>query len=96
MKRPRIICHMHTLLNGKVDGIANITDVGMRAQKLYFDIMLGDNRFYTGHRGWLSGSGTSEAMMVASRSQLHCTSGNRSPPVTSSQIRSRNVLLRSG
>lgn len=67
MKRPRIICHMHTLLNGKVDGIANITDVGMRAQKLYFDIMLGDNRFYTGHRGWLSGSGTSEAMMGGSR-----------------------------
>src|SRR5699024_3861538 len=67
MKRPRIICHMHTLLNGKVDGIANITDVGMRAQKLYFDIMLGDNRFYTGHRGWLSGSGTSEAMMGGPR-----------------------------
>jgi len=25
MHRPRIICHMHTLLDGKVDGIANIT-----------------------------------------------------------------------
>lgn len=39
----------------------------MRAQKLYFDLMLGENRFYTGHRGWLSGSGTSEAMMGGPR-----------------------------
>lgn len=67
MTRPRIICHMHTLLNGKVDGIANITDVGMRAQKLYFDIMLGENRFYDKHRGWISGTGTSEAMMGGPR-----------------------------
>lgn len=67
MSRPKIICHMHTLLNGKVDGIANITDVGMRAQRRYFDIMLGENRFYAKHRGWLSGSGTSEAMMGGPR-----------------------------
>lgn len=58
---------MHTLLNGKVDGIANITDVGWQAQKLYFDIMLGQDRFYTKHRGWLSGTGTSEAMMGGPR-----------------------------
>lgn len=41
MSRPKIICHMHTLLNGKIDGIANPTELGMRAQKLYFDLMLG-------------------------------------------------------
>lgn len=63
MSRPRIICHMHTLLDGKVDGIANITDVGMRAQREYFDLMLGPDRAFTGHRGWLSGRGTSEAML---------------------------------
>lgn len=67
MARPKIICHMHTLLNGKVDGIANITDVGWRAQKLYFDLMLGDNRFYDQHRGWISGTGTSEAIMGGPR-----------------------------
>ena len=63
MSRPRIICHMHTLLNGKIDGIANPTSVGMRSQKLYFDLFLGKDRFFTGHRGWLSGSGTSRAIL---------------------------------
>ena len=33
MARPTIICHMHTLFDGKVDGIVNITEVGMRAQR---------------------------------------------------------------
>ena len=46
MSRPKIICHMHTLLNGKIDGIANPTDIGMRSQKLYFDLMLGKDRYY--------------------------------------------------
>lgn len=63
MTRPRIICHMHTLLNGKIDGIANPTPAGMHSQKLYFDLFLGKDRFYSGHRGWLSGSGTSRAIM---------------------------------
>src|SRR5690625_1996388 len=67
MTRPRIICHMHTLLNGKVDGIANITSVGMRSQKIYFDLFLGEDRYYQKHRGWLSGSGTSEAIMGGPR-----------------------------
>lgn len=63
MPRPRIICHMHTLLDGKVDGIANITDVGMRAQREYFALMFGPDRAFTSHRGWLSGRGTSEAVL---------------------------------
>jgi len=63
MSRPRIICHMHTLLNGKIDGIANITSVGMRSQKLYFDLSLGEDRFYKKHRGWLSGTATSRASL---------------------------------
>jgi riboflavin biosynthesis pyrimidine reductase len=67
MSRPRIICHMHTLLNGKIDGIANPTSVGMRSQKLYFDLFLGKDRFYKKHRGWISGSGTSQALMGGAR-----------------------------
>lgn len=63
MTRPRIICHMHTLLNGKIDGIANPTSVGMRSQTLYFDLFLGEDRYYKKHRGWLSGSGTSRVLM---------------------------------
>lgn len=63
MSRPKIICHMHTLLNGKIDGIANPTELGMRAQKLYFDLMLGKDRYYSKHRGWISGAGTSRALM---------------------------------
>lgn len=67
MSRPRIICHMHTLLNGKIDGIANPTSMGMNAQRHYFDLFLGKDRFYTGHRGWLSRRGTSEALMGGPR-----------------------------
>ena len=63
MSRPKIICHMHTLLNGKIDGIANPTDIGMRSQKLYFDLMLGKERYYSQHRGWISGTGTSRAFL---------------------------------
>src|SRR5699024_3726403 len=63
MSRPKIIGQLHPLLNGKIDGIANPTTVGMRSQKLYFDLILGEGRFYTGHRGWLSGSGTSRAIL---------------------------------
>src|SRR5690625_4695760 len=64
MSRPRIICHMHTLLNGKIDGIANITSVGMRAQKMYFDLYLGEDPYYKKHRGWLCGAGTSRATLA--------------------------------
>lgn len=67
MARPRIICHMHTLLNGKIDGIANPTSVGMRSQRLYFDLFLGEDRYYKAHRGWLSGRATSEAIMGGPR-----------------------------
>lgn len=63
MSRPRVICHMHTLLNGKIDGIANPTSVGMRSQKLYFDLFLGEDRAFGKHRGWISGSGTSRAIL---------------------------------
>src|SRR5690625_2787854 len=60
---PKILCPLQTLANGQIDGIANPTAVGMRSQKLYFDLILGEDRFYTGHRGWLSGSGTSRAIL---------------------------------
>lgn len=64
MSRPRIICHMHTLLNGGEDRRhRNPTSVGMRSQKLYFDLFLGENRYFTKHRGWISGSGTSRAIL---------------------------------
>src|SRR5699024_5894079 len=63
MSRPKIICHMHTLLNGKIDGIANPTDIGMRSQKLYFDLMLGKERYYSQNRGGSSGTRTSRAFL---------------------------------
>ena len=47
---------MHTLLNGKIDGIANPTDIGMRSQKPYFDLMLGRDRYYFQHRCGISGT----------------------------------------
>lgn len=41
MTKPRVICHMHTMLNGKVDGIANISEPGMASQYQYHGIVLG-------------------------------------------------------
>lgn len=51
------------MLNGKIDGIANLTELGMRAQKLYFDLFLGEDRSYSKYRGWISGTGTSRAFI---------------------------------
>ena len=82
MTRPRIICHMHTLLNGKIDGIANPTPAGMRSQKLYFDLFLGKDRFYSGHRGWLSGTRTSRAIMGGFPQPELPTPASRCPPET--------------
>ena len=46
----------------------------MRAQRRYFDLMLGPDRAFTGHRGWLSGRGTSDALLGgASEPQLPAT-----------------------
>lgn len=61
MSRPKIICHMHTLLNGKIDGIANPTSVGMHSQQKYAELFIEENRYYAKHKGWMSGRGTREA-----------------------------------
>lgn len=60
MERPRIICHMHMSLDGKIVGDYLPTGVGMASQRQYYDLVLGPVRHYREHRGWLSGRRTSE------------------------------------
>ena len=63
MPRPKIICQMHTFLNGKVEGLSTPTDIGMYSQMQYFDLMLGTDRYCSQHRGWRSGIGISRAFL---------------------------------
>ena len=60
MVRPRIICHMHMSLDGKIVGDYLPTDVGMASQREFFALAYGPERHYRGHKGWLSGRITTE------------------------------------
>jgi len=60
MKRPKIIIHMHTSLNGKINGPHLRTEESQASQLEYYNLFLGPDPFYDGHSGWLSGSTTSE------------------------------------
>ncbi|GAA4506427.1 dihydrofolate reductase family protein [Brevibacterium yomogidense] len=60
MTRPQIICHMHMSLDGKIVGSYLPTDVGMASQREYYNLILGTDRHYRQHKGWLSGRISSE------------------------------------
>lgn len=60
MKHPRILIHMHMSLDGKIVGAYLPTDVGMASQKQYYNLVLGPDRYFRNHKGWLSGRITSE------------------------------------
>lgn len=90
-----IICHIHTLLNGEIDGIANPTSAGMRSQRLYLDLFLRENRFYKNHRGWIRGRGTSEAILDGSR-ELDLSEPTASATQTRSDHRSALGVRRQG
>ncbi|PWL16500.1 pyrimidine reductase [Falsochrobactrum shanghaiense] len=60
MARPKIIIHMHTSLNGKINGPHLRTEESEASQVEYYNLFLGPDPFYRDHCGWLSGSTTSE------------------------------------
>lgn len=60
MTTPKIIIHMHTSLNGKINGPHLQTDESRVSQIEYYNLFLGSDAFYNNHCGWLSGSTTSE------------------------------------
>lgn len=60
MARPKIIIHMHTSLNGKINGPHLQTEESRASQVEYYNLFLGPEPFYRDHCGWLSGSTTSE------------------------------------
>lgn len=60
MERPRIIVHTHMSLDGKIVGDYLPTDVGMASQREYYNLILGPDRYFRNHKGWLSGRISSE------------------------------------
>lgn len=60
MTRPKIIIHMHTSLNGKINGPHLRSEESQASQVEYYNLFLGPDPFYRDHSGWLSGSTTSE------------------------------------
>lgn len=60
MARPRIICHMHMSLDGKIVGDYLPTDVGMASQREFHALAYGLDRHFRAHKGWLSGRITTE------------------------------------
>ncbi|EZQ17109.1 5-amino-6-(5-phosphoribosylamino)uracil reductase [Halopseudomonas bauzanensis] len=61
MTKPKITIHMHTSLNGKINGPHLQTEESSASQREYYNLFLGSNPFYNNHSGWLSGSTTTEA-----------------------------------
>lgn len=60
MAKPKIIIHMHTSLNGKINGPHLRTEESHASQVEYYKLFLGNKPFYNQHCGWLSGSTTTE------------------------------------
>lgn len=59
--KPKIIIHMHTGLDGRIEGPHLFTRESLASQRRFYELMLGADRAFTQHRGWLSGTTTSEA-----------------------------------
>lgn len=60
MALPNIICHMHVSVDGKIAGPFHNTDVAKESGNQYYEIGIGKNRFYSQHKGWLSGRITTD------------------------------------
>lgn len=60
MTRPKIITHMHTGIDGKINGPHLKTGESHRSQREYYELFLGEQAHYNKHRGWLCGTVTSE------------------------------------
>lgn len=60
MAAPKVIIHMHTSLNGKINGLHLQTAESHASQIAYYDLFLGKEPFYRDHSGWICGSTTSE------------------------------------
>lgn len=59
MKRPYVFCHMLTSLDGKIMGNYMDTPESSNAEKAFYDIAFGKDRYYK-NQGWLSGRVTTD------------------------------------
>ena len=50
MARPKIINHMHTGIDGKINGPHLNTEESHRSQQEYYELFLGDQAYYNKHR----------------------------------------------
>lgn len=55
MNRPYIICTMHMSIDGKIHGPYGGTDKGQSSGRQYYEMLLGENRYYNKHKGWFNG-----------------------------------------
>lgn len=62
MKKPKIITHMHLALDGKINGPHLSSPESEKAQKIYYDLMLGEKAAYKKHRGRFCGTETSRVI----------------------------------
>jgi riboflavin biosynthesis pyrimidine reductase len=60
LNRPRIVVHTHMSLDGKIVGDYLSTAAGLASQRQYYNLILGSDRHYRSHKGWLSGRISSE------------------------------------
>lgn len=50
MARPKIITHMHTGIEGKINGPHLKTEESHRSQQEYYELFLGEQAYYNKHR----------------------------------------------
>lgn len=55
MSKPYIVCTMHVSIDGKIHGPYGGTDKGKASGRQYYEMLLGENRYYVKHRGWFNG-----------------------------------------
>ncbi|REF73275.1 dihydrofolate reductase family protein [Paracoccus versutus] len=60
MTRPRVFIHTHMSLDGKIVGAYLPTEVGVASQRQYYELVLGPDRAFDRHKGWLCGRVSSD------------------------------------
>lgn len=62
MKKPKVVVHMHISLDGKINGPHLMTEASQLSQREYYNIMLGENAYYSQTKDWLNGTDSSHVL----------------------------------
>lgn len=58
--KPRLTVHLHTTLDGKIEGPHLFTRESLASQRHYYNMIVGKDGPFPGHRGWLAGTTTGD------------------------------------